>query len=122
MGHLHVALVENDMNVSVPYDELTLKIALMGASKKLEVDGLQERILEKISSISSKTMSEFNQAVAEYHGISVLDLINSPNYESLKGEFGNHNISRLVSIYKEEGFDDKESWALVCVSMGNILD
>lgn len=110
------------MGINVPYDELTLKIALMGASSKLENEELQKELLSKISDISVKTMAELNVKVSEFHGITVPDLINSPNYEKMKAEYANHNLALIRNIYLDAGFSDKESWALVCLGLGQLND
>lgn len=111
------------MELNVPYDELSLKIALMGVSNKLEKDiSLQERILNKISEVSPKTEESLNEKIAKHNGISVKDLIDSPNYLILKEEFAREKFHEVRGIYLSEGFDDKESWAMMCVSMGLLRD
>lgn len=110
------------MNISIPYDEITLKTAAISASSKLEKEGIQEIILDKISQISPQSMSEFNIKSAEFHGITLSELVNSPNYEILKNEYATHNLSLIRNIYKESGFNDKESWALICLGLGKLND
>ena len=109
------------MDIKVPYDELSLKIALMGASNKLEKEGLQEQLLSKLSKFTVNTMADYNIKVAEFHGISLADLINSPNYETLKSEYAKNGIDFILNVYKDAGFEDKEAWALVCVGLGQLI-
>jgi len=108
------------MELKVPYDEVTLKKSLGGASAKLEVAGLQEGILERITKTTAQSQAEFNRFVSEFHGIGVSDLVNSPNYEKLKEDYGVHHVSQIHRIYLESGFTDIESWALICVGFDKL--
>lgn len=110
------------MNIDVPYDEMTLKIALISAGSKLDEEGLQEKLLENLAPYSPETPADLNKKIAEHHGISLLDLINSPNFISLKDDYLLHHLALIRKIYKDFGFDDKEAWALMCLSLGQLRD
>ena len=110
------------MDVQCPYNELQLKIALIAASDKLADVNLQEKILSKIKETPNITEDKaiFNKNIADFNGISVADLINSPNYETLKSEYASTLFYKILNIYKDFNFTDKEAWALLCLSFGKL--
>ncbi len=108
--------------IKCPYDSITLKLALLGLDKKLEDDELAKKINIRMSEFLVTDKSEINKKIAEYNGISVIDLINSPNYSLLREEFSKTLILKAIDVLKEESFSDKEAWALLSVATGNLKD
>ena len=105
--------------IKCPYDETTLKLALLGLDKKMEDEELTKKISIRLSeSLPAYDKIELNKKIAQYNGISVLDLINSPNYDTLKQEYYQNIINKAIVILKEESFTDKEAWALITLSTG----
>ena len=94
---------------------MDLKIAAMNAKE----EDLTEETAKKIGEEFEKTMpyyqnqAEYNKAVADFHGISVVDYINSPNMDKLKGDFFSRDIKRMLDIYQQQGFSDKLAWYMV---------
>ena len=105
--------------INCPYDALTLQIAMLGAANKLEKYEQQHgegSTVEKLNSLQLTTPepSELNKRAAEHHGITIDQLINSPNYAVLKSEYGESMVHKVMGILKTEfGFEDKEAWALM---------
>lgn len=104
-----------------PYDEMTLKIALITASSKFEAfekaNGTAYRD-EIVGSLATENKS-INAAVAEHHGIAVEQLINSPNYQLLKTEYMNGLMLKFMESLKLKlNLTDKEAWAMLCVATG----
>lgn len=101
-----------------PYDKITLQIALLGLEKKMADDTLAKRVNSRLSDFLIEDKAELNKQIAVHNGIEVIDLINSPNYETLREEFSQTLIRRAIVILKEESFTDKEAWALVAIGTG----
>ena len=113
------------MSLSCPYDKLSLMTALFTADAKLVAyekehgEGSIESAMTFLPSV--KTGADENRAAAEYHGITVEGLINSPNYKILKEEFAASFISKGLARLKENfGLDDKEAWAIVMAGTGKL--
>ena len=111
------------MELQCPYDEVTLKIALISASSKMASyqaeHGGEEAALKRIEEafVGLTVIEEgvpLNAAVAAHNGISVEALINSPNYLTIKGEFVAMKVQQvLAKMGPEFGLDDKEAWAVL---------
>ena len=104
-------------HMNCPYDELTLKIALMSGASKLEKylnehgDQAVTAAIDKV--IPSQTMS-LTEATAKHHGVDVNTLVNSPNYATMKAEYQAHSISQLIGVFESViGLENKEAWAVV---------
>jgi hypothetical protein len=105
--------------IKCPYDALTLQIAMLGAANKLDAfekkngEGSTLQRLESLN-LSTPPAGELNKQAAAHHGITVEQLINSPNYATLKTEYAEHMVERVMTALKSEfGFEDKEAWALM---------
>src|SRR5271168_3873147 len=107
------------MALNIPYDAMTLRIAVLGASRKLEAyekEHGEGSVLKKMDElgVQSPDGAEFNKQACEYHGVSMETYINSPNYETLKTEFAFTLMRKLVGTVKDAfGLEDKEAWGLV---------
>lgn len=111
------------MGLKIPYDGLTLQIALLGLSNKPELMKKMEKFAEdrKDEDKLLADKAELNKRVAASNGIDVTTLINSPNYQSLLTEYcANIVKQRIEECKKETGMSDKEAWALVAMTMGLI--
>lgn len=104
--------------MNCPYDEITLKIALLGLDKKMEDEALALRIKERMAEFLITDKAELNKKIAEHNGVGVLDVINSPNYITLKEEFSRTLLLKSIDVLKEETFSDKEAWALITLATG----
>jgi len=104
--------------ITCPYDKITLQIALLGLETKMADDTLAEKINSRLSDFLIDDKAVLNKKIAEHNGIEVIDLINSPNYETLTQEFSKTLIHKAIDILKEETFTDKEAWALVAIGTG----
>ena len=105
-----------------PYGKLELTIALINAAKKLEAyvtkaaneQALQNKIEARIGKVSGSVSS--TKDIADYHGITVEQLVNSNNYVVLCQQYGEHIIRETINIIRDElGVNDKEAWAIFMV-------
>jgi len=108
------------MSLNVPYDALSLQIALLGVGRKLEEyeqkngEGSVQKKFEESKLTVPEGGAEFNKAAAAHHGISVEAYLNSPNYAVLKQDYGLSMMNKVMDMLKTEfGFSDKEAWAMV---------
>lgn len=106
--------------MNCPYSKLELLLALSAAEKKFT--GKEDDIKKSMESIFNEEANPWliaegdgkkaKEEAAKFHGISVADFINSPNYETLKKEYDEYYAQRLLDLIKEAGFSDKEAWAI----------
>ncbi len=101
-----------------PYDEITLKLALLGLEKKMEDMSLAEKINSRLAEFLVSDKAELNRQIAKHNGIEVPDLISSPNYNTLMEEYSQTLMMKAIGILKEESFTDKEAWALLAIGTG----
>lgn len=107
--------------MNCPYDKTTLMIGVLGANRKLEEyekkngEGSAKKKFEEYSYLFvPETNTDVNKAVAESNGITVGQLINSPNYSTLKNEHAFMMVRKAMNVLKEEfGLDDKEAWGMM---------
>jgi len=102
----------------IPYDEFTLKLALMQISDKLDDPDLQKKLGQELDKLAPGNKSDINKKVAEENGISVKDLIDSPNYEKLKNEYVASMLHKAVDVFIKEGFTEKQAWAVLSIGLG----
>lgn len=104
--------------MKIPYSSWELRFALMNLSE----DKFNEKKMKEIENelaIPSKDKKELNKAIAEYHGISVEKLVDSPNYKILCQEYEENTVYQLVKKFIEKfGITEKEAWALVAYGLG----
>ena len=104
------------MSIDCPHSELELHVAALGLIEKLKDKETQQAILnagDEHKTVGTDTAKNRKEQAAEYHGITVKDLIDSPNYEKLIKEFVTHTCRKLMSSFKSHGFTDKEAWCLL---------
>ena len=109
------------MSLTIPYDAIELRLALMNIPEDLLDEEKTREVREGFEKRLPKNQSEKNKLVAAAHGITVLDLINSPNYKILVEDYAHGILRDLVGILKEKfGATDVQAWALIAVSIGLI--
>jgi hypothetical protein len=100
-----------------PHDELTLRIASLSMSRKIEKfleEKGEENFTKILDSISDVVPETLTRKSAEFHGITVDQLINSSNYEKLTDSFLSDLMGKIiVKLGKEIGLENKEAWALI---------
>lgn len=109
------------MKVDCPYDQWALTMAGLGANRKLEEyeqahgEGSVNASIEAFTNGLPKSGTpEYKQAVATMHGIGVIDLINSPNYEKLVEEYDLHLFDQLKKSFTSTfSLTDAETWAIL---------
>ena len=78
---------------------------------------MKELADEAINPISTK--KDLNQKIAEYNGISVKNLLNSPNYSCLMWWLHKIQTKRIYGQNDRKlDISEKEAWALVAVAAG----
>ena len=108
------------MAVECPHDKLALQIAMLSASRKIEEyekkngEGSMIKKIEEAKLEAPQSVADLNKSTAEFHGITVEQLINSPNYNKLKEEFGESAIERLLKFLNAEfELSNPEGWAIL---------
>ena len=110
------------MSITIPYGNFTLSMALLGLQNR---PGLKEKMEQMMGKYAQEDgaipggQAEVNRKVAEHNGITVETLINSPNFELLKEEYGNLMVSaRVERMTKDLGLTNKEAWAIMAMALG----
>lgn len=103
--------------INIPYSQLELDIALLGVSNRIE-DAVATEVMQEIVACfeqkAGKTQAETNSKIAEFHGITVIDLINSPNLNTLVEMFKESRTIEMKTVLMEKlGVSDKEAWAII---------
>lgn len=116
--------------INLPYSSEALRNSLRELEEQFDENpALQAKMEEKFGSVDLEDRiiehcapKETNNAtIAEFHGISVLDLINSPNYPLLITQYQLSSLEKGVKFLSEEiGLTELQTWALVAVGMGLI--
>ena len=104
------------LEMDCPHSELELHVAALGLIEKLKNKETQQAILnagDEHKTVGSGPEKNRKEQAAKFHGITVKDLIDSPNYEKLIKEFVTHTCRKLMSSFKSHGFTDKEAWCLL---------
>lgn len=103
----------------IPYDELTLRMAMLSIPEDEALLTLLDEIVSDCGVLGDP--AALNKQVAEAHGISVVDLINSPNRKDLIGEYQIYFLkNKVVSRLVEYGLNDKQAWAIVALGLNLI--
>jgi hypothetical protein len=97
------------MTIKIPYTKTELVLAAITASSKIEEK--QEELVKRLNEISIVNNGNVNEAVAKHNGITVLDLINSPNMQLLIEQWYSHNMEQAVKILKDYGLTEVEAWS-----------
>ena len=105
-----------------PYTESELKAALFLIGEKVEGDeGAVKRIEETATNYFPPNESELKKKIAEFHGITVKDLISSTNYQILYDEYIFKSMRKIVELLKNElNLSDVQAWASVALASGQI--
>ena len=102
-----------------PYDKLTLQVAIISASGKIEKfvkEHGEDALADKLNALAphAATGAVYNQLVADFHGISVETLVNSPNYSKLKEEHMVNLYQKAIGILETDvSLTNKEAWAVI---------
>jgi hypothetical protein len=94
--------------------------ALPGVEKLIE--GKEEAITERLSSLGAQyndSHADLNKVIAEFHGIGVMDFINSPNMALLQSAYTEHKLLWAIDVLKDEfGLSNKQAWAMIMMGLG----
>lgn len=121
------------MEVKYSMTDLRLAFLQLTTNKKFERILRNEKKREKIKkSIEEKIginlpcsqKSELNKKIAEHHGITVRDLVQSKNYVLLCNEFYRFFFDNAAEeLIKQLKITDAEAWALICLAQNeNFFD
>ena len=107
--------------IKCPYNKIEMLTALSSVEKLLE--GKEEAIAERLSSMGAQhndSHAGLNRDIAEFHGISVMDFINSPNMALLQAAYTEHKLLWAIDVLKDEfGLSNKQAWAMVMMGLGH---
>lgn len=105
----------------IPYSKWDLIIAGTSLGDKLEASKLEE-LGKEFEGRMPPEMKDRNKKIAESHGISVKQLIDSPNYQILCDEYNKKVVQDLVSaIQKKLNITNIQAWAILAGVIG-LLD
>lgn len=103
--------------INIPYSQFELDIALLSISNRLEEENFTEIMQEFVTAFeekTGKTQAERNKKIAEFHGITVSEFINSPNLTTLVEMFQeSYTIEMKNTLMEKLGVSDKEAWAII---------
>ena len=103
------------MTINLKYSQLELDVALIGIISTLEKSqDILEEVSKDLKNVFGENQAEVNVKIAEFHGISLPDLINSPNLEILSKVYSEHCTHLLKDKLMEKlNISDKEAWAIL---------
>ena len=109
------------MKINIPYNKLELSLALMGIDQK-KLDTIDpKKNFDNIKNSLPKDKAELNKKIADENGISVVDLINSPNYQILCDECIQKMFTNVIeTLAKEFNITIVQSWAIFALCKGTI--
>lgn len=99
------------MTIQVPYNQFDLTLANLSALSKLTDEDLQKKIMEEFEPIIDT--GNLNEKVAKFHGISIKDLIDSPNLTTLLELYKEHTFFDGIKIFEKYGLTNKEAFAVM---------
>jgi len=95
-----------------PYTELELKMARLELNKKLSDEDLKK--MEEFSARYPTTAKEINKAVAKENGITLDQLIESPNMELMTKRYQDARFKEILTFFKTDlGLTDKQAWGIL---------
>lgn len=112
--------------MKIPYTEMQLlagKLELMDIIERDEggFEEKSEEVRREFEAQFPEAKKDLNARVAEFHGITVDTLVNSPNYTTLTSEYGEDVLKRLIGRMKEKlGLTDLQAWTLFAIGKGII--
>lgn len=109
--------------MKLPYSKLDLLVALLSIKEdKISVEKGEEITEEILERRLPSDNARINILIAEHNGISVIDLINSPNYQTLCQEYVDSVYTELVTKLAEAfELTEKQAWAGMAAAQG-LLD
>jgi len=104
-----------------PYTEHEMVMATNEAADKVseeeitKIASFMNEFVTKNHMAYNRNNADFNKAVAEFHGISVVDLINSSNMEKLVDMYTVAIINKLIDDVEElnPNINSKVVWAML---------
>lgn len=103
------------VELKCPYSELELNIAMLKLNNSL-TEEMADEIATEVENILGKratTPAEFNLAVAKHNGITLEQLVNSPNMEYLVTSFRQYAVNTIFSVLRRKGLSELEVWAVI---------
>ncbi len=109
--------------IKLPYDDATIINAVNEWIENIDekdLDIINSNISKKLESIYGELFTEtskveFNRQIAIHNGITIKDLIASPNYERLSAEYGLKIFNDLIEVVTDEGVPDKAAWGMIAI-------
>ncbi|MDO8443273.1 MAG: hypothetical protein Q7S81_03415 [bacterium] len=104
--------------MKIPYSLCELRIALLTLSEDKFTEKKMNELQNELA-VPPVEQKDRIKAIAEYHGLIVEKLVNSPNYKVLCQEYDENIVFQLVKKMVEKfGISEKEAWALVAYVSG----
>lgn len=110
--------------MEIPYTDLELLIASITLGNKINkdpelADKMREYSVKHGAELPADTKS-INEAVAADNGITVVQLINSPNYQLLMSAYRDKTLRVVIKQMTDElGIAEIEAWAILYMARSN---
>ena len=105
--------------IKIPYTKKELSEALSSLRDKDFNEAIHEEVKQKIMALLPLEKKEHNKRVAEDNGITVMELINSPNYQTLVEEYEASKMKEMVQIFmKRLDMTEVQAHAMVAIAAG----
>jgi len=96
----------------IPYERHEIMMALISLDDSiLNNTNVQDSIRQRLE----VKQPELNTNAATFHGITVLDLINSPNYQTLIQQYQESLVLGTVEFLESQGYSNLEAWSVICI-------
>lgn len=110
--------------MKIPYSSEELRFAFLSAmvkiikNKDVDIETKMKEIGNELTGFPEER-KDLNKKIAEFNGIGVEKLIDSPNYKVLCEQYEAHSFRQYVKKLVEKfEFTDKEAWATVLYCLG----
>lgn len=107
------------MSLQCPYNKTDLLLAINNINNKFyekadEIGDILGEWCIKYGMSNKNTQLDLNKIIAKNNGISVSELINSPNMDFLVKQHHDNFVSDLIQKLKNDfNFTDKEAWSII---------
>lgn len=113
------------MEIECPYSKLELIVCLRTINEKKLIEKCEQEIArhEKVEQELKPLNRDFSKRIAEYHGITIEQLTNSPNYQILCNKYQEHCVLKLIKMIEVQmDLSKKQAWALYAKVRGFLDD
>ena len=105
--------------MKIPLKPEELRAALRNLSTEKIDKKKMDEVREELITVMPKRKKDLNKAIADYHGISVEKLMNSPDFKDLCRKYEEYTIRQVAEKFEKKfSITEKEAWALLAYALG----